>query len=571
VRVLFVGIGSEQLNISLLASVLRRHGHQVGLAFSRHLFDDRDMLCIPRLAKLFADDDVVEQALRFRPDVVCYSALTVTYQWMLEVARRVKDGCGALNIFGGVHPSAVPQVVLEEPAVDYVCVGEGEVALPMLLDEIRRGGPERPIPNFLFRGPKGELIRGPQMPFIQDLDRLPPFEKDLWVEHVRLDRAYYTMSSRGCPYRCTFCFNNFFANLGGSRTTAGQYVRQRSVDHFMAELVKAKRLYGIRFINILDDIFTLDTSWLKEFARRYRKEIGVPYQCLSHSHFLDEERVEALRESGCIMIQIGVQSIDEEYKKRELRRSDKSNRIDHALNLLGNAGIGVKTDHIFGLPGESLDSQYAALDFYAKHPALRRIATYWLTYLPGTEMMNQGLRAGALTQEQVDRINRGETTFWHRERNVQDAELRATYVDFEILFRLIPHLPASWRERFRPEHVHWLPDALKVPVGMAADVSLALFEGSVDMPVMFSRIFNGLRNHLRWRFGLPPRGRFAPGDTGPVDDPVWDSLFAETVAPYTIRASGCEEAIERDESRADWASTVAMPVSAEPLAIRVVQ
>ncbi len=69
-RILFVALGSEQLPVSLLASILRRSGHQVGLAYSRHLFDDRAVVHAPRLARIFQDDDVVEQAVRFRPDVV---------------------------------------------------------------------------------------------------------------------------------------------------------------------------------------------------------------------------------------------------------------------------------------------------------------------------------------------------------------------------------------------------------------------------------------------------------------------------------------------------------------------
>src|SRR5215468_8272304 len=154
-RVLFVALGYEQLPVSLLAAILRRAGHHVGLAYSRHLFDDRVVVYAPRLARLFADDDVFDQAMRFRPDVVCFSALTVNYRWMLDVARRIKDGSGAITVFGGVHASGAPDVVLEDPAVDYVCVGEGDLALPLLLDALRDGplaATGRVLPNIRYRG-----------------------------------------------------------------------------------------------------------------------------------------------------------------------------------------------------------------------------------------------------------------------------------------------------------------------------------------------------------------------------------------------------------------------------------
>lgn len=530
-RILFVAVGTEQLNISLLASILRRSGHEVGLAFSRHLFDDRDQLSMPGIARYFNDDDdVVEQAVRFRPDVVCYSALTVTYRWLIDVAQIIKDRCGAISIFGGVHASAVPAIVLEEPVVDYVCVGEGDFALPMLIAALARGVRDEVIPNIAFRGPKGELVKGGQMPFVQDLDRLPPFEKDLWLDHIAVDAAYLTMSSRGCPYRCTFCFNNFFANLGGSRATSGKYVRQRSVDHFMAELVAAKRRYGIRYVQILDDIFTLDTAWLKEFAHRYRKEINVPFQCLSHSHFLDAERVAALQEAGCVWVQIGVQSADEDYKKTSLRRPDKTERISQVLDLLHKAKIGAKTDHIFGLPGETIASQKLALEFYAEHPGLRRIGTFWLTYLPGTEIIDDGLRKGAITQEKVDRINRGDTDFWHREVNVRDDEMRRQYLEYEALFRVMVYLPESLRTRLTPEHVRSIPVPLLKLAGLLISSTVSALQRDPDLSAFLARYRHGLVNHVRWRLGAGPRRRFAPGDTSPVHDAAWDALFDEAKA-----------------------------------------
>jgi radical SAM superfamily enzyme YgiQ (UPF0313 family) len=527
-RILFVALGTEQLNISLLASILRRAGHEVGLAFSPHLFDDRDQLSIPSLARWFPDDDdVVEQAARFRPDVVCYSALTVTYRWMIDIAQRIKDRCGAISIFGGVHASAVPQLVLEEPVVDYVCVGEGDFALPMLIAALADGRREVLLPNIGLRGPGGRMIKGAQMPFVQDLDRLPPFEKDLWLDHVAVDATYLTMSSRGCPYRCTFCFNNYFANLGGPRGTSGKYVRQRSVDHFLAELVDAKRRYGIRYVHIIDDIFTVDTAWLQDFAARYRREVGVPFQCLSHGHFLDAPRVEALREAGCVWVQIGVQSADETYKRASLRRPEKSERISQVLELLHRAGIGVKTDHIFGLPGETIESQDLALQFYAEHAGLRRVGTYWLTYLPGTQIIDEGVRTGAISQAQADRINRGETDFWHREHNVRDAVLRRRYLEYEALLRIMVHLPAAWRTQLAPRHVRWVPDAVLKLLGLFIFAAVSLLQRDPDVFAFLARYRYGLEAHVRRRLGLRPRRRFASGAYAPLSDPAWDALFAE--------------------------------------------
>ena len=529
-RVLFVALGYEQLPVSLLAAILRRAGHHVGLAYSRHLFDDRVVVYAPRLARLFADDDVFDQAMRFRPDVVCFSALTVNYRWMLDVARHIKDGCGATTVFGGVHASGAPDVVLQDSAVDYICIGEGDIALPLLLEALRDGPlplTRRVLPNVGYRTPDGMVVKGPQMGFIQDLDSLPGFEKDLWVDHFPIHSLYLTMSSRGCPYRCTFCFNNFFANLGGDgKPSSNKYVRQRSVGHFIAELKHAKRRYGIRYVDILDDIFTLDATWMREFAREYRREVDVPFKCLSHVHFLDEERVRALKEAGCVWVQMGVQSADEDYKKGNLRRNEKNATVGRVLDLLHDAGISVKVDHMLGLPGETYVSQDKALAFYAQHPGVRRVSTFWLSYLPGTEVIAQGLREGTISAAQVDDINHGSEAFFHREANVVDPEARKQYLAYEFLFRLLPMVPLKLRDRLRRDLVNWLPAPLLKHAGAVADVVDATLYRDPGIPHLFARYAHGLDEHFRSRLGLRRR-RGVQLDAGPVADATWDALYAD--------------------------------------------
>jgi anaerobic magnesium-protoporphyrin IX monomethyl ester cyclase len=535
-RVLFVAEGFEQLPVSLLGAILRRQGHTVGLAFARHLFDDRNMLTSRTLSRLLGDEDIMGQVVRFRPDVVCFSALTFNYRWMLDVARGAKDLCGAVTVFGGVHPSGVPDVVLEEPAVDYVCVGEGEVSLPLLLKEIARGGEIRPVPNVAFRRPDGRIVHGPRIAFWQDLDRLPGFEKDLWQDHIRLDLRYFTMSARGCPYRCTFCFNNFFANLPGpDRRANGSYVRQRSVGHFLAELKDAKRRYRIRGVEIFDDIFTLNTAWLKDFAREYRREIGVPFTCLSHVQFLDEEKVRALKDAGCSMVSVGVESADDEYKKI-MRRHENSDALERALTLLDRAGIPYTLDHIFGLPGENPAAQQKALELYARHnPA--RVISYWLAYLPGTEMFDTARRQGQVSDELAGRLERGHGGSVYCDANVLDGNRRHEYLAYSTVFRLLPLLPAALRRRIQPAWFRPLPAALLRAIGLAGDLAAGWLRDNPKFWYYLNEVRIGFANRFRARFSFRPARRFGPADAGPLSDPAWDAAFAEAVRSLPARTT----------------------------------
>jgi len=132
-KVTFVVLGAEALGVSQLSAIAKRDGHQVGLAFSASLFHDRFNLEIPSIAKHFDDrGDVIEAIKEQQPDVLAFSCLTSTYQWMLGVAREAKEIIPDVKtIFGGVHISAIPDRALSKAEVDYVVVGEGDVAFPI--------------------------------------------------------------------------------------------------------------------------------------------------------------------------------------------------------------------------------------------------------------------------------------------------------------------------------------------------------------------------------------------------------------------------------------------------------
>ena len=330
-RITFVALGWEQLSISMLTALAKRDGHDVNLAFSAGLFHDRYNLHIPFLAKAFDDrEHVLKTIAKHKPDVLAFSAMTGTYQWMLGIAADAKRLCpGVKVLFGGVHASAVPDRVLREDPVDFVCVGEGDLAFRFILHAIARKDFSTPIPNTRYKSPDGTVIQGPQIGFIQDLDSLPGFDKSLWEEYIRLGDIYFTMASRGCPFRCTYCFNNFYSQLSGPHKT--KYVRQRSAEHMLQELRHARRRYKLRLVEFEDDIFTFNKKWLKNFLDQYRKEIRIPFQCLSHPSFMDNDVIRWLSEAGCRFVQMGIQSTDEDFKNRMIKRYEKTQQIETVM------------------------------------------------------------------------------------------------------------------------------------------------------------------------------------------------------------------------------------------------
>lgn len=480
-RVAFVVLGSEHLSISILSAIAKQEGHEVHLAFSASLFHDRYNLEIPWLAKYFDDtSEVVEALLSFQPDVVAYSCLTSTYQWMLQVAKEVKETLpNCKNIFGGVHISAVPDLALEKPQVDYVVVGEGDVAFPEILKAIEEEDFYTPIVNTRFINPDGVVVRGRQEGFIQDLDALPHFDKEIWEGHIRIGDMYLTMASRGCPYTCSFCFNNFFAKLPDGKR--GKYVRQRSVDHVMKELSWAKQRYKIRIVDFQDDVFTVSKPWIKEFCTRYKEEIGLPFQCLIHPQYFDEDIAKWMKDAGCTWIQMGIQTMDETFKHENLRRYEDSGHIIKALQLMKKYGIKIKVDHMFGLPGEPIQSQETARLLYAEVTP-ERIQTFWTCFLPGTELMKNGVKDGILSREQEERLNEGQDFYFFRnEENIADKDLVEQYKRYEFIYKIMPLLPAKWRKGFDTHKAGKIPGSIRYFLGSVLDVINGFRSGNMDI------------------------------------------------------------------------------------------
>ena len=499
-RVTFVAVGYEQLAVSLLAGLARREGHQVGLAFSAALFADRYQLTVPWLARLVDDRrQLLDTIRRQEPDLLAFSAITNLYPWMVAVASDAKRLLPKVKVvFGGCHASALPDACLAEPAIDFVCVGEGDRAFVDLLRGLANGGPTRAIANLGFHDQRGQLVRGPQHGFIANLDELPGFDKWLWEDYVRVGDHYLTMASRGCPYRCSFCCNDLLAHLPDEHS--GPYVRHRSVDHMLAELVAAKRRYRLRFVDFEDDIFTFDKAWLAEFLPRYRREVGRPFQCLTHARFIDAEIAGWLRDAGCEWIQMGVQSVDDDFKAKHLGRRESREQVCQAIDAINASGISLKVDHIFGLPGEPAGAQESARELYASHTP-DRIDTFWATYFPGTRMVAEARARNQLDDEEVAAIERGELRSYHAGGNVPAADL-AHYRGYELLFGLLPLLPAPLRALIPASPLAATPARVAAALRIAVDLTNATRTRSNEHFAYAAHYLYHLGRHLAGELGL---------------------------------------------------------------------
>ena len=431
-------------------------------------------------------DSLVEAAVRSEADLIAFSVFTVNYRWALEVAARIKKRICTPVVFGGVHATAAPGRTLTNPQVDAVVVGEGEGALLDILNGMQSGKlPETSIPNVWKRTANGIAGERPR-PYIRDLDALPFPDKDLFFDKVPAFAQFYMiMTSRGCPYRCSFCCNSLYHDL--YRGERG-HVRRRSPDNVIAELKWAMERYRPSFISFWDDVFTADKNWLKRFGELYRA-IGLPYDIYTHPLALDDERARILADTGCYRAKIGLQTVSDATRRAYLDRGGSAEEAAQAVSILKKHGITAGIDHMLGLPGEGVAEQDAAVEYYAKVKP-DRINSYWMLYFPGAKIVETARQNGTLTDRDIEAIEEGraETSYMYLKAGADDY--RKALAPYQTFFDLLPMLPDSWIKWFIR---HRLPGKLPYhPIIRQAIVAVAaLLQGDKryrnTLRVMLSR------------------------------------------------------------------------------------
>mgnify|MGYP001122947306 CR=1 FL=1 len=407
-KVLFVMGEVEALGIEYLSSFLKANGHDTRLLFDPRLFNYRS----PDFRNEFLEkvfdlrQYLVKHAKMEKPDLIAFSVLSNEYYWARDLAKVLKDELPRASIvFGNIHPSTAADHVLKNIWIDFVIRGEGEHALCELADSLEQGKDFRDIKNLCYRS-DGKIVKNPLRPHIADLDSLPFPDRDLFFNiGYPFNIGQMVMASRGCSFACTFCSNNAWRKMyfGENYMTEPSYLRKRSVDNVIKELKWAKERYDPKLIRFNDDDLFYPEAWLKEFSKRYREEIGLPYKCFANPNSVNEETVSYLKSSGCKQVQMGIQTANPDVRKI-IGRPMPNEIIKKAIQLIREeAGITLIVDNMFGLPGEKEDDYEALLKFYRENP-VDSIQCYFVKFWPGTDILRQAVENGILSKEMAEQL-----------------------------------------------------------------------------------------------------------------------------------------------------------------------
>ena len=228
-KVLFFAVGQELLGIEYLSAALKRKGHQVELAFDPGLDNFLGFIDVGALKKLTDEKWYLHKIRSFKPDIIGFSCLTNLYSFANEKAKNIKEHFDIPVIIGGIHPTILPEYVMENENFDMLCIGEADEAFPELLEKMEKGEDYYDTKNFWFRK-NGDIVKNEIRPLIQDLDSLPFADRELFYDYGCFTGTLYFISGRGCPFSCSYCCHHF---LQKKYRGLGKDVSKRSVDNLL--------------------------------------------------------------------------------------------------------------------------------------------------------------------------------------------------------------------------------------------------------------------------------------------------------------------------------------------------
>ena len=397
--------------LASLSACLKERGHETRLVNLNE-----------NLPPVPSRDDLLEELRSWRPGLIAFSCLTQQYRAALDLARWLRRAAREARlelppvIVGGIHPTMVPSEVMADGAWDHVGVGECEDALSELVERLERGETPDDVRNFLSwkggaRPAAAELpplapehwVHNPVGPF-PDLAALPEPDYALF-DTQRITEAKHgwfgLLSSRGCPYRCTYCLNHKIVDryrdeLGRSATGIG-FFRFRPADKLVSEMRHVLERYrGIGTFIFDDDLFTQDVAHALSVCAAYEASgLGVPFVVNSHVKQLDPRVAEALARAGCRILKLGIESGSPRVRKDVLQRFMSNEEILETIATAERARLHTSGFVMVGLPFETRSERLETVELLARS-RIGRFRTSLFFPFPGTEGHRLAVEGGFL-------------------------------------------------------------------------------------------------------------------------------------------------------------------------------
>ena len=351
---------SPHIGSAYLAAVLLKNGHNVRLLDMR--FGYKYSYLLGKLKE-------------FKPDFVGITSTSVGHKKACELIENLKRDSFKVLI-GGPHASVMLKNVLEETRADFAIRGEGEDTIIDFLNNITK--PEK-VKGLIWRNENGEIIENEGRDRIQDLDGIPFPAFELFELDKYMDKKLPIVTSRGCPYRCTYC-SIFF--------TMGHKFRARSPENVVNEIEKWYKK-GYKYFSFNDDCFTFDMERAAEICELIvDRNLKIEWDLRNGIRIdnVNEQLLRKMKKAGCVYMAFGVESANQDVLNK-MRKGIKIEQARNAILLADKIGIKKGAFFIIGMPGGNMETFKQSLDFALTLP-LDEVRFYNAIPYPGTELFS---------------------------------------------------------------------------------------------------------------------------------------------------------------------------------------
>ncbi len=321
----------------------------------------------------------------------------------LEMTKVVKEHSNAKTLWGGIHPSLLPYQTIQNQYIDMVIVGEGDYAFHDLLKALDKGTPLESIEGLWWKDNQGQIHQNTARREIKKLDEIPllPYHLvDVEKYYIQLKegrgntRSLNVFTSRGCPHKCTYCYNLDFNKA---------YWRQMSTERSFDEIKYLVEKYNLQNIFILDDNFFVNTQRAKEVATLIDQQHWKNFSWdvlgaqVSTLRTVDQEYLNYIKSTGCNSVMIGIETGSDKMMKL-IKKGITVQQVIDVNKKLYQAHIKPYYSFMCGFPGEDLEDIKMSLNLLFKvkkdNPEANVGTMKPVIIFPGTDIYREALEQG---------------------------------------------------------------------------------------------------------------------------------------------------------------------------------
>ena len=369
--------------IAYLASVLLKEGYDVEIY-------NQDLHHYP-------DEHLTHYLDNNNYDVIGVGAIGGYYQYkrLIRISNAINNSRNKpFYIIGGHCPSPEPEYFLKKTKADVAILGEGEVTIVELLDALSNNKALTNIKGIAFKDNE-KIIINEDRPLIQDIDNIPlpayhlfPIEQYRMIRMPNVKKDEFVMpilSGRGCIFKCTFCYR------------MDKEFRARSVEAIIEEIMLLKREYGINYFIFSDELLMSSVKRTINICEEFIKAgLNIKWNCSGRLNFAKQEVLNIMKRAGCVFINYGVESVDNNVLKN-MRKALNTEQIINGIEATLAAGISPGLNMIFGNIGDNKETLNKAVEFLLKYDDCAELRTIKpVTPYPGSPLYYEAIDKGLI-------------------------------------------------------------------------------------------------------------------------------------------------------------------------------